>query len=68
MYHPTTKKWIHAPKASAGERVKVWLERLGMDVATHMARIDGFQSFAEFRAWLAVVSEKPPAHGEGAQD
>lgn len=48
--------WKYPPKPSAVTRVKAWLERLKLDIADSMKRIDGFKSFGEFEAWLRTIS------------
>jgi hypothetical protein len=56
-FHPETKKWIVPPKPSHIIRVKNWLVRLGRDPSVDLPRIQTFQKFEEFHAYLREVRQ-----------
>lgn len=53
--NPGTGKWRVPPKPSAKPRVERWLAELKLDVAESMAKIDAFETFDQFRAWLRKI-------------
>ena len=56
MFRPcrsgSKKSWIRNPQPSVRKRIVLWLERLHLDVAESLLKIDGFESFDEMRSWL----------------
>lgn len=59
-YNPTTMVWRVRPIPTAKGRVEKWLGELGLDVATTMPIIDGFETKGQFREWLAKLPAAKP--------
>lgn len=54
-YHPETGKWIRPPQHLRQDRVRAWLEQLGLNVRESMDRIDEFRNMGEFEKWIRAI-------------
>jgi hypothetical protein len=57
-YNVRDKKWTVPPKPKTKKRVEKGLERLGLNVAQGMAKVDAFKDGSELAAWLVSIREE----------